>query len=307
VPKRCSFMALGPMGGERVDDLTMPVNLAAAAAREGREAWLDTLPATVRDLERRWRVAVGEPFQPGGATAWVAPVTDIDGEESVLKLLWPHPEAAHEADGLRLWAGQGAVLLHAVEDLDHTVALLLERCRPGTALSSEPEPDQDVVIGGLLRRLWVEPTTDHRLRPLEAMCKQWADDFEAKAATGRSRLDPGLARAGIELFRLLPTDAERTVVLCTDLHAQNVLAAHREPWLIIDPKPHVGDPTYDVLQHILNCPDRLQSDPIGLSRRMADLAGLDPERTLLWLFARCVQESPDWPVLAQVANQIAPT
>jgi streptomycin 6-kinase len=199
------------------------------------------------------------------------------------------------------------VLLHAVEDLDHTVALLLERCRPGTALSSEPEPDQDIVIAGLLRRLWVEPTADHRLRPLEVMCKQWADSFEAKASADRSRLDPGLARAGIELFRLLPMNAKQTMMLCTDLHAQNVLAAEREPWPIIDPKPHIGDPTYDVLQHILNCPDRLHSDPVGLSRRIADLAGLDPERTLLWLFARCVQESPDWPALADVANQIAPT
>ena len=42
------------------------------------------------------------------------------------------------------------------------------------------------------------------------------------------------------------------MLLHTDLHAGNVLAAKREPWLAIDPKPYVGDPVYDVTQHIFN-------------------------------------------------------
>ena len=99
----------------------------------------------------------------------------------------------------------------------------------------------------------------------------------------------------IQLFRQLPGDAPRQVLLWTDLHAGNVLAAQRERWLGIDPKPYLGDPTYDVLQHLLNCPARLRSDPLRLATRLAHLAGLDPERTRLWLFARCVQESRDRP------------
>lgn len=54
---------------------------------------------------------------------------------------------------------------------------------------------------------------------------------------------------------------------------------------------------------------------LGLSRTvlnvgaggMADLVGVDSDRLLLWLFARCVQESPDRPLLAEVARQVAPT
>jgi len=119
-------------------------------------------------------------------------------------------------------------------------------------------------------------------------------------------LDPGLARAGIALFRELPATADTRVLLCTDLHAGNVLAAAREPWLAIDPKPHVGDPAYDPLQHMLNCEERLHADPRGLARRMAALLDLDPDRVLSWLFARCVQESAEWPALADVARTIAP-
>jgi len=39
---------------------------------------------------------------------------------------------------------------------------------------------------------------------------------------------------------------------------------------------------------------------------MADLAGLDRDRVLDWLFARCVQEAPGWPGLADVARRLAP-
>jgi hypothetical protein len=57
-----------------VNELAVPANLAAAAEREGRYRWLDTLPATISDLSRRWRLQVGQPFQPRGATAWAAPI-----------------------------------------------------------------------------------------------------------------------------------------------------------------------------------------------------------------------------------------
>jgi streptomycin 6-kinase len=59
------------------------------------------------------------------------------------------------------------------------------------------------------------------------------------------------------------------------------------------------------VKHILNC-ERLTTDPAGLARGMADLLGLDPERLLAWLFARCVVESPEWPELHPVAARLAP-
>jgi streptomycin 6-kinase len=99
---------------------------------------------------------------------------------------------------------------------------------------------------------------------------------------------------------------QRPVLLCTDLHHDNVLAAAREPWLAIDPKPYVGDPAYDTLQHMLNFPGRLAADPAGLARRMAGLLDLDADRVRLWLFARCVQESVCEPNLRTVAVRLAP-
>jgi streptomycin 6-kinase len=285
--------------------LSIPARLVAAAA-EDRKEWLSTLPATVESVKERWSLEIGEPFEPGGRTAWVAPVRNADGGDLVLKIGWRHHEAAHEADGLRAWDGDGAVHLHAVDEFDDTVVLLLERCSPGTTLGERPEQEQDEVIASLLRRLWLPPANDHPFQSLQIMCNRWAAEFEQKASRGRVRIDPGLARVGMELFRSLPASATNAVLLCTDLHAENVLAAEREPWLVVDPKPFVGDPTYDPLQHMLNCCDRLHADPYALAYRMADSLDLDPERLLLWLFARCVQESPDWPALTEVARAIAP-
>ncbi len=288
------------------DALPMPRALVTAAERDGRQAWLATLPRTVQTLTERWALTMGEPFQPGGHCAWVAPVRDANGTELVLKVAWPHPEAEHEADGLREWAGHGAVRLHASEELDDANALLLERCIPGLTAEGRSQSEQDMIVAGLLRRLWREPAYGHPFRTLQAMCDMWAEEFEEKAAAGGGDLDPGLTRDGIALFRSLPATAERHVLLCTDLHAGNVLAAEREPWLVIDPKPYVGDPAYDVLQHLVNCVERLLADPWDLAWRMADLAGLDRERVLLWLFARCVVESLHWPVLAEAARRVAP-
>ncbi len=292
----------------------LPSNLVQAAEDHdapdsARQAWMAALPRTVDDLAKRWQLDLGRPFQPGGVASWVAPARTRAGELVALKVGWGHDEALHEADGLRAWDGRGTVRLYDSVVVGTTSALLLELCEPGTDLSEAmPPQEQDAVVAGLLRRLWIEPPTGHPFRMLQTMCTQWADEFEEKyaAADAGLQLDPGLARAGIELFRSLPGTAERAVLLCTDLHPGNVLAARREPWLVIDPKPYLGDTTYDPLQHMLNFPDRLLGDPFGFVQRMADLLDLDTGRLRQWLFARCVQESVDQPALRAVAIELAP-
>lgn len=270
---------------------------------EEMRAWAADLPDLVAQAAERWGLALGEPFEPGGQVSWVAPARMPDGRDVVLKVGRRHWEAAGETAGLRTWAGQGvAELLDSCETSD-TVVLLLERCVPGEPLAGRPAQEQDVVLAGVLRRLWLEPPPGHPFRPLGQMCAAWADSYEKDPCL---RLDPGLGRAGVELFRTLPATAEREVLLATDLHAGNVLSAQRGPWLVIDPKPWVGDPAYDPLQHMLNHPDRLGADPVALSDRMAELCGLSPERLRLWLFARTVVESAERPALADVARLLAP-
>ena len=171
-----------------------------------------------------------------------------------------------------------------------------------------PPHDQDVIAAGLLRRLWIDPLAGHQFRPLQAMCDSWAAQFDAawQAAAADRRIEPELARAGVSMLRSLPGTAGQAVLLASDLHPDNILAAQREPWLVIDPKPYVGDPAYDPVQYMLNFPERLAADPAGFGDRMAGLLGLDPQRVRQWLFARCVQESGNDPLLRIPAARLAP-
>ena len=290
----------------------VPRYLSETAARHaGVRDWIAVLPSVVADLAGRWELRVGDPFQPGGQCSWTAPATDAAGRDLVLKVgfRFAGGEERDEPAGLRVWNGHGTVALHAAEESESAYALLMERCLPGTPLGQLlPGPEQDRVVAGLLRRLWTRPHQAYPFRPLAQMCAAWADEFERDYASAgpADRIDPGLARAGMELFRALPGSAGAHVLLYTDLHGDNVLAAQRAPWLVIDPKPYVGDPAYDVLQHMLNCDDRLAADPAALADRMAGLAGLDAGRVRQWLFARSVQESVGSSLMAQVAGRLAP-
>jgi len=295
---------------ERVVVFRLPTSLVTSVhdvESPERSTWLAGLASEVRELAQRWSLELNEPFQPGGSCSWVAPARDHVGRDLVLKVGWRHNEARDEAAGPQAWAGRGAVLVHAAHVAGSTSALLLERCRPGVSLAaSRAEPEQDVVVAALLRQLWSTPPGGYPFRPLQVMCRTWAAEFWERLAARPTVLDPGLARVGMDLFVDLSPTADRQVLLATDLHAGNVLAAQRQPWLAIDPKPYLGDPTYDVLQHLLNCQERLLADPVGLVRRVADLLELDPDRLLLWLFARSVQESLDQPELGSLAAALAP-
>ena len=66
----------------RFDSVTLPRRLIDAAVNDGREAWLSSLPAVVTVLRDRWSLTVGDPFEPGSHTAWVAPATDLPADTS---------------------------------------------------------------------------------------------------------------------------------------------------------------------------------------------------------------------------------
>jgi streptomycin 6-kinase len=284
--------------------LRIPQRLQASCDKHPeRAAWLNRLAGTVADLERRWSIGVGNPFDSDEMScAWVAPARRADGSSAILKLGMPHVEGEHEIQGLRFWDGNPTVRL--LEADDRLNAMLLERCLPGNHLRALPEPQQDLVIAGLLRRLWRMPSAPHPFRPLSAMLHCWSAG--TVAAAGRWP-DAGLVREGLRLFAELARTAPVETLLATDMHAGNVLSSEREPWLVIDPKPFVGDPAYDVTQHLFNC-SRLRSDPEGIIARMADLLGLDRERVRRWTFARAAAEPRvDWnDSLMTVAKRMGP-
>jgi streptomycin 6-kinase len=270
--------------------LIIPERLAATCrAIPERCTWLERLPHGIRELQAKWSLSLGAPFDGADVScAWVAPAVRDDGTRVVLKLGMPHMEAAHELQGLRFLDGDPTVrLLEADVELN---AMLLEYCEPGTALRELPEMEQDVVIADLLRRFWRRPVAPHPFRPLSAMTAYWTNETIGGASKW---LDRGLVKEGLRLLEYLSRPSTDDVLLATDLHAGNVLRAQREPWLAIDPKPFVGDRAYDATQHLFNCRERMLTAPDATILRFADLLEVDDERVRQWMFARAAAEPRD--------------
>jgi streptomycin 6-kinase len=250
-------------------------------------------PAVLAALAEEWDLKVGEPY-PGGAAGWAAPVTTADGAEAVLKLSLPHREAQGEAAALRLWDGRGAIRL--LRHDPHRWALLLERCRPGTKLGDAGlAPEEALAIAASsLTRLWsIDPGPAEAFERVADVCADWAELVRRRMDELRPPFDPGLVTLGASLLEELPRSGARSVVVHGDFNPGNVLAAQREPWLAIDPKPMVGDPAYDPW------PMLMQLDPapatVGALReragRFGDLVGEPARRLLAWGLARTVEDA----------------
>jgi streptomycin 6-kinase len=270
--------------------------------------WLACLPGRIAELEQEWGLRVGPAFDHGGAASWVAPVELADGTEAVLKIALPHEEARHEAEALRFLDGRGAVrLLRASGD---GFSLLLERCVPGTDLWSLDVEEREAVACRMLARLWREPDPDAPFMSLADAVAGWWDDLPR--ITASAEYEESAVAEAVERGRALIATQPRKVLLHGDLNPGNVLAAQREPWLCIDPKPLVGEPAYDLAQWLYNRARFLiQSDDAvailrqRIERFAADL-GLDPARIAGWAFVKAL----GWdcgPEFARVFLQLART
>lgn len=227
------------------------------------------------------------PALPGATTSLVLAATDQAGQPCVLKVQFPHREAEHEAAALDRWHGNGAVRLLAHDPSMR--ALLLERCVPGTALAASPAGRRGAldVLAGLLPRLWVPVGAPFRTAADEAL--GWAHDLPQRWERARRPFERRLLDAAVDAAADLASTQGQQVLVHQDLHADNVLAAGREPWLVIDPKPLAAERELAVAP-IVRGPELGHS--YELVRRRLDVLtrrlGLDPDRARRWTVAQTV-------------------
>jgi streptomycin 6-kinase len=265
----------------------IPPGLEAYAARgPAWAAWLDRLPGLVRDLLRGWELNPdGESVH--GNTALVVPVRTAQDRPAVLKVVWPHPEAEHEALALQHWAGQGAVRLLAADP--HRWALLLDRLDTRD-LGEHWDLEACGIVGGLYGRL--HRPAPPQLRLLSGQAARWADEL---ARVDRSAPVPArMVQHARSLAADLATDpATDGVLLHTDLHFHNVLATpDGGGWVAIDPKPLSGDPHFEPAPMLWNrwseLDGRVRDGVRDRFHALVDAAGLDEDRARDWVIVRMV-------------------
>ena len=269
--------------------MVIPASLKWLGRREDGTRWLNRLPLVLEELTERWDLELrGLPFSSANF-AYVVPVSR-DGARFVLKVQWPHDEAAHEADALKAWNGNGAVRL-----IDHDAArhaLLLEECVPGTFLADADLADPLGILAGLLPRLW-KPVGEP-FRRLSDAARQWALHLpQAWDRAGRP-CERMLVDAALEHLETLAATQGEEVLVNQDLHGHNVLAAGREPWLVIDPKPLRGEREFG-LAPIIRSFEFGHSERATRSRldRFSRELGLNRTRILGWTVAQTMAWSFD--------------
>jgi streptomycin 6-kinase len=234
----------------------------------------------VQAAAERWSLTLGEPYAQGAA-GYTTRATLQDGTPVVLKLVHPHRESEHEADALELWDGKGAIRLLARDETG--AVLVLERCEPGTPLSSlAADAALDVLIG-LLPRLWL-PAGD----PFHSLADEaaWWASYLPGQDWSRERK---LLDAALEAIASLATTQGEQVLLHQDLHFDNVLAAKREPWLVIDPKPLSGEREFAVAPIARSCElGHSKHEVLHRFDRVTSELGLDRERARGWTIAQTV-------------------
>ncbi len=249
-------------------------------------AWLEALPARTTGLLAEWTlVADGEPI--AGRLSLVLPVRTAEDRSAVLKIGYPHEEAAQEHLALRYWDGNGAVELLRADP--HRFALLLERIGPED-LTQRWDLEACEVVGGLYGRIHVPAPP--QVPTLPARLQQWTEGLRG----GSSGLPPRLVEQAIALGTDLAADpASAGTLIHTDLHYENVLAADREPWLVIDPKPLSGDPHYEITPMLINRWNEVTGQVRAAVRRrfdtLVDVAGFDTDRARAWVIVRVVHSA----------------
>ena len=244
-------------------------------------AWLDVAPwgitprvaerlrATALEVAREWGVPLGERLT-AGRFSYVA----FAGADAVLKVVpVEDDEADHEADALALLAGDGAVRLLRHDRARR--AILIERARPGYDVSGLSEHEAIRIAIAATKKFWsVTATRGTPFRWIGDHVPRWLD----KAG------DHYLVRQAKEIYATMsPND---TTLVHGDFHHHNLLN-NDDRWVVIDPKPMVGEPEFDVPTFLWN-PIGHQPTRESVERWIGAFAdaGLDANLLRKWAIVR---------------------
>ena len=247
----------------------------------GRQ-WLDRLPRLVADQCRTWGLQLDGPVRHG-SNALVVPVRR-GAEELVLRMSPPGDDVGQEASALQFWNGQGTVKLIQV-DLGAS-AMLLERLNPARSLAAEPLDQAVPVIARFMRRL-ARPAPPH-VSSTDEIAATNAVSFPIDwQRLGRPTTEQVL-RAAVAGARRLSERATGGLAVNGDLHYDQVLAATREPWLVVDPVLMRGDIEYDLGRILWSRLDEMATDAEVLHRfdQVVTVAGLDADCAREWVIVR---------------------
>jgi streptomycin 6-kinase len=267
--------------------ITVPAAFAEWRIRMDGEAgreWVRSLPALVERLVARWHLTVDDQPPLHGALGLVV-LVHRGRRPLVLKVSRRERSTENETLALRAWDGRGVMALLA--DDPATGALLLERLDHTRSLHTLPVWAAAEVAGSLIRTLAVPAPAG--VRTLADVAEDIAESLPRRQRALGDPVPAGWVRAACGYAAELGPAGEQ-VLIHADLHYGNVLAATRQPWLAVDPRPLRGAAEYSVPELIWTRADDLRSD--ADVRTLLDVittaGSLDAEAARGWVLTRAV-------------------
>ncbi len=248
----------------------------------GVEQWCAALPEMVELYRLRWHLELEKALSGNSSRVFVGRQHGKRGV--VLKLTPDRAIAKEEAVALRAWAGTPHVVDLIDADLE-AGALLLEKIEPGTKVSDEPEIPPASEVAELLTGLRETSKYDSGQLPtmaqgVESMFSRIGgllSDPQVSPLVAARLLDAGYRKAR-ELVGNGPQG-----LLHGDLHVSNILRAERSRGLVaIDPRPSVGDLTFDAIDWTLDRVTSIDEVHERIGRLGKLVPGLDPGRLWSW-------------------------
>jgi streptomycin 6-kinase len=248
----------------------------------GVAAWCAVLPEMVEQYCLHWRLELDRALSGNSSRVFIG--RQYGNRGVVLKLTPDRVVANEEAIALRAWAATP----HSVDLLDADLeagALLLENIEPGTKVSDEPEVPPVNEVAELLTGLREAAKCDYGQLPtlaqgMESMFSRIGgllSNPQVSPIVAPQVLDDGCQRA-----RELATSGP-TGLLHGDLHLSNILRAGRTRRLVaIDPRPGVGDLTFDAIDWTLDRVTSIDEIQERIDRLCELVPGLDRDRLWGW-------------------------
>lgn len=289
----------------------MPISLPQDVAdnigqifRERGNRWLAELPGVVEARCAAWGLEViGDGFR-GGTHSYVAPVRRDDGSVAVLKVPVVDEENVGEPTGLFCYRGEGAVWLYEFDP--GSGAMLLEWARPGTDLVYQPgfpslegraENIEKVELAcDIYRRLRREPVSVPAgfpaLPKAADTVAEWTRLFVEPEPAVVQVIPEILLDRAVEWCEKLAVPDGPLLIVNRDTHLGNIVAAEREPWLVIDPKAYLGEAAFDagflVMIQVQSAPE--PEHAARVIERTAAALDVTADRAHGWAFMRAMEE-----------------
>ena len=130
------------------------------------------------------------------------------------------------------------------------------------------------MVAELLPRLQVEIRDPHPFTLLVDEADRWSEAVPRRYDDAGRPFERALLDVALDVYRTVDRSAVHLVN--QDLHGGNILRAEREPWLVVDPKPLVGERELEASGLLRN------ADSISCWLDVLTGLGFDRERARGW-------------------------